>query len=358
MTKKRLNKLRDNIDSIDRRIVRLLNNRASAAMQIGKIKTKSRAETFVPAREKTILRNIVRMNHGALPSSALIAIYREIMSASLSLEKMIRVAYMGPPASFSHQATLKRFGKSVSHLACRTIDDVFESLQRKEADYGVVPVENSSEGTIASTLDQLAETEIKICAEIYQPIAHYLLAKGPRSAIKRVITNPSVFGQCRKWLRSELPQAELVTAESTTRAAEMASKDKHVAAIAGRLAADVYHLNILNADIQDVYGNMTRFLVIGNSFGNRTGDDKTSMLFAVKHQAGSLHRALGSLKKYKLNMTKIESRPSRQKAWEYLFFVDIEGHVQDKNVCGAMRDLNKHCLLLTVLGSYPKAIDS
>jgi chorismate mutase/prephenate dehydratase len=279
------------------------------------------------------------------------------MSASLALEKTIRVAYMGPQASFSHQAALRRFGKSVSYLDCRTIDDVFERVQKKEADYGVVPVENSSEGTVAVTLDQLAETDTKICAEIYQPIAHYLLAKGQRATIRRVVTNANVLGQCRKWLRSEMPRAELVAIDSTTRAAEMASRDKHVAAIAGRLAADIYHLNILNADIQDVSGNMTRFLVIGNSFGSRTGDDKTSILFAVKHQAGSLHRALGSLKKYGLNMTKIESRPSRQKAWEYLFYVDIQGHVQDKNVRNAMHDLHKHCLLLKILGAYPTAFE-
>ena len=358
MTKKRLNNLRNKIDAFDQQIVRLLNQRASAALTIGKIKNQSQSEAYVPAREKAIMNNIARANRGPLPSSALTAIYREIMSASLALEKNIRVAYMGPQASFSHQAALRRFGKSVSYLACRTIDDVFERVQRKEADYGVVPVENSSEGTIAATLDQLAENEIKICAEIYQPIAHYLLATGPRAGIRRIISNPNVLGQCRKWLRSEMPDVELVAVASTTRAAEMAAKDKHAAAIAGRLAADVYHLNILNADIQDVSGNMTHFLVIGKSFGKKTGDDKTSILFSVKHQAGSLHRALGSLKKYNLNMTKIESRPSRQKAWEYLFFVDVEGHVQDKNVRLAMRDLSKHCILLRILGAYPKALES
>lgn len=357
MITKRLHYLRNKIDAFDKQLVGLLNKRASAALQIGKIKNRSRSEAYVPAREKNIINNIIRTNRGPLPSSALTAIYREIMSASLALEKTVRVAYMGPPASFSHQAALRRFGKSVGYLLCETIDDVFERVQKKEADYGVVPVENSTEGAVTNTLDCLAETDLKICAEIYQPIAHYLLAMGPRSGIRRIISNPNVLGQCRKWLRSEMPDAELIAVASTTRAAELAAKDKHAAAIAGRLAADIYHLNILNADIQDISGNMTHFLVIGKSFGNLTGDDKTSILFAVKHQAGSLHNALGSLKKYNLNMTKIESRPSRQKAWEYLFFVDVEGHVQDKNVSCALRDLNKHCLLLTILGSYPKAID-
>lgn len=356
MTK--IHNLRKKIDDLDKTIVRLLNQRASLAATIGKVKNKSQAETYVPSREKAVMNNITKASRGPLPCSALASIYREIMSASLALEKNIRVAYMGPQASFSHQAALKRFGKSVGYLPCETIDDVFERVQRKEADYGVVPVENSTEGAVANTLDCLAETDLKICAEIYQPIAHYLLAAGPRAAIRRIISNPNVLGQCRKWLRSEIPDAELVAVASTTRAAEMAAKDKQAAAIAGRLAADVYRLNILNADIQDVSGNMTHFLVIGKSFGAKTGDDKTSILFSVKHQAGSLHRALGSLKKYNLNMTKIESRPSRQKAWEYLFFVDIEGHVQDENVRRAMRDLNKHCLILTILGSYPKALES
>lgn len=357
MKNNKISRLRGNIDAIDLQVVRLLNRRAAAAVKIGKIKTESRSEPYVPAREKKVIRNIARINRGPLPSSALIAIYREIMSASLALEKTVRVAYMGPAASFSHQAALRRFGKSVNYLACKTIDEVFERVQKREADYGVVPVENSTEGTIAATLDQLAENEIKICAELYQPIAHCLLARGPRAGIRRIVSNANVLGQCRKWLRSEMPRAELMTVDSTTCAAQIAARDKRVAAIAGRLAADVYRLNILNADIQDVSGNMTRFLVIGHSFGNRTGDDKTSILFAVKHHAGSLHSALGSLKKFGLNMTKIESRPSRQKAWEYLFFVDVEGHVHDRSVRLAMRDLNRHCLILTVLGSYPKAID-
>jgi len=353
----KIHNLRKKIDGLDKSIVRLLNQRASLAMSIGKVKNKSQAEAYVPSREKAIINNIARASRGPLSHSALCSIYREIMSASLALEKNIRVAYMGPQATFSHQAALRRFGKSVGYLPCETIDEVFERVQRKEADYGVVPVENSTEGAVTNTLDCLAETDLKICAEIYQPIAHYLLAAGPRAGIRRIISNPNVLGQCRKWLRSEMPGAELVAVASTTRAAEMAAKDKHTAAIAGKLAADAYRLNILHADIQDVSGNMTRFLVIGRTIAARTGDDKTSILFSVKHCAGSLHRALGSFRKYHLNMTKIESRPSRLKAWEYLFFVDIEGHREDASVRKALHDLDKHCLLLTFLGSYPKAIE-
>lgn len=358
MTKHALATLRNEIDSLDRKIVRFLNHRAILALKIGKLKDHSKSELYVPSREKTVINNIARTNSGPLPSSALSSIYREIMSASLALEKNISVAYLGPPATFSHQAALRRFGASVGYLPCDTVDDIFEQVQKGSADYGVVPVENSIEGAVANTLDRLPDTPLKICAEIYQPICHYLLASGARNKIRRIMSNPYVFGQCRKWLRAEMPNIDLIPVPSTARAAEIAAKDKQTAAIAGKIAAEAYHLKILHSNIQDVTGNMTRFLVIGRSFGEKTGDDKTSLLFSVQNRAGSLYRALGSLKKHKLNMTKIESRPSRLKAWEYLFFVDIEGHVAEANVRHALHDLEKNCVLLTILGSYPKALES
>lgn len=354
MKKHSLAELRAEIDRLDRNIVELLNRRANTVLSIGKFKNKSRLETYVPAREKEVIANILKANRGPLGAPALTSIYREIMSVALSLEKNVRVAYMGPPATFSHQAALRQFGTSVAYIPCDTIEDVFDLVQKDEADYGVVPVENMLEGAVSSTLDRLMNTPLKICAEIYQPVAQYLLASGKREDIRKIVSNPHVFGQCRKWLRSEMPGVDLVPATSTTRAAELAAKDKHVGAIASKLAAEMYHLKILNANIQDVGGNMTRFLVVGKSYGGRTGHDKTSILFSVKHHAGSLHQALGALKRYRLNMTKIESRPNRLKAWEYLFFVDIEGHVQDECVRRAMRDLNKHCLILTIMGSYPR----
>lgn len=357
MTSINIHKLRQGIDSIDRRLVNLLNRRAALAMRIGRYKRDAQAEIYVPAREKAIIDNISRANRGPLPRTALAAIYREIMSASLALEKETAVAYLGPCATFSHQAAISRFGASVAYRACDTIEDVFDMVQKSGADYGVVPVENSTEGAVSVTLDRLMSTSLKICAEIYQPISQCLLAVCGRSQIKRVLSHPNVFGQCRKYLRSELPAVEQVPVASTVRAAEMARKDKHAAAIAGKLAAEMYGLKILNANIQDILGNMTRFLVIGRSFGARTGDDKTSILFSVKHRAGSLYNALGAIKRRNLNMTKIESRPNRLKAWEYLFFVDIEGHAEDANVRRALEDLDRHCVLLTVLGSYPRAID-
>ncbi|MDD5482850.1 MAG: prephenate dehydratase [Kiritimatiellae bacterium] len=354
---KKISESRKQIDGLDREIVRLLNRRAELVLAIGKAKNRARAETYVPSREKAVMNNVARVNRGPLSSSSLASIYREIMSAALALEKNIKVAYLGPPATFSHQAALRRFGESVAYRPCETIDDVFDCVQREESDYGVVPVENSTEGAVASTLDRFADTPLKICAEIYQPVSHYLLASGTCNKVKRIFTHPNVFGQCRKWLREEMPQAEQIPAASTVRAAEIAARDKHAAAIAGRLAAEFYRLKILAADIQDVSGNMTRFFVIGKSPAQKTGADKTSLLFSVKHHAGSLHRALGAFRKYNLNMTRIESRPSRLKAWEYLFFVDIEGHPDDVKVRKALHELHKNCLLLTVLGAYPKAVE-
>jgi len=349
--------LRNKIDVFDRQIVRLLNQRAAIAAAIGKIKSRSKTEPYDPAREKTIIKNIAGINRGPLSHSSLAAIYREIMSASLALERNITVAYLGPQASFSHQAAIKKFGASVNYIACETIDDVFDRVQKADADYGVVPVENSTEGAVTSTFDRLTDTTLKICAEIYQPISNCLLSRGAWNSIKKILSIPIVFGQCRKWLRNEFPAAELVPAASTARAAELAARDKQAGAIAGRLAAEVYKLKVLAADIQDISGNATRFLVMGKLSTARTGDDKTSVVFSVKHRSGSLHDALGSLRKYNLNMTKIESRPNRLKAWEYLFFVDLEGHVEDPKVSKALLELDKHCLLLTILGSYPKATE-
>jgi chorismate mutase/prephenate dehydratase len=352
-----IHSLRKKIDSLDKKILRLLNQRAAIAVKIGKLKKKSKTQTYSPEREKIILKNITKSNSGPLPRSSLVAIYREIMSASLALEKNICVAYLGPQASFSHQAAMRRFGSSIAYAPCDNIDDVFETVQSGNADYGVVPIENLIEGSVTNTLDCLTATGLKVCAEICQPVSHCLMAAGPREGIKRIMSNPYVFGQCRKWLRSEMPGIELVPVPSTTRAAELAAGNRRVAAIASKLAADMYKLKILAKDIQDVRENITRFLVIGKSFGKKTGDDKTSILFSVKHRAGSLHEALGSLRKYKLNMTRIESRPSRLKAWEYLFFADIEGHIEDPGVRKALLDLEKHSQHMTVLGSYPKTME-
>jgi chorismate mutase/prephenate dehydratase len=350
-----LNELRARIDAIDGQLVELLNQRTGIALDIGHLKSRQAGEVYVPAREKEVLQRVAALNQGPLKPESLTAIYREVMSAALALEKSVKVAYLGPPSTFSHQAARGRFGGSVEYLSCETISDVFDAVEKKMADYGVVPVENSTEGAVTYTLDRLVDTPLKICAEIYLPISQCLLAAVPRERIKKLYSHPQVLGQCRQWLQREMSGVDLIPVASTARAAELAAKEDGAAALASHLAAEIYSLQILESDVQDLSGNTTRFLVMANSFGRPTGEDKTSMLFAVQHKAGALYGALESFKTFKLNMTKIESRPSRGKAWEYYFFVDVEGHIQDPAVANAIGEMAGHCVLSTVLGSYPRA---
>lgn len=351
-----LDKLRRAIDGYDRRIVELLNRRAATAGRIGQWKDSRKSDVYVPAREKQVLDHVRSLNAGPLPDDAILAIYREIMSAALALERPLNVAYFGPPSTFTHQAACRRFGAGVNYAPYDTIPDVFAAVEKGSADYGVVPVENSTEGAVTHTLDQFSATPLRICAEVYLTVTHHLLAAGPLSRIRRIYSHPVVFGQCRRWLSAELPRAELIPVSSTARAAEMAARERGAtAAIAGAMAADVYRLKIAAGNIQDFSDNATRFLVIAPRFGAATGDDKTSVLFAVRHRAGALCGALQAFKRHGLNLTRIESRPSRHKAWEYLFFVDLEGHIDDRKVKAAMTALRRHCTMLTVLGSYPKA---
>jgi chorismate mutase/prephenate dehydratase len=347
--------LRSKIDSIDTRLVKLLNERTHQALEIGKLKQKSGKGVYAPAREKAVFARVVSSNKGPLSDKSLRAIYREIMSAALSLEKKLKVAYLGPPSTFSHQAARSRFGGSVEYYSCETISDVFDSVEKETADYGVVPVENSTEGAVTFTLDRLAETSLRICAELYLPISNSLLARVPRERIKKLYSHPQVLGQCRQWLQREMSGVEIIPVASTARAAELAAQEKNAGALSSQLAAEIYGLDSLESDVQDMSGNTTRFLVVGHDQNAPSGDDKTSLLFAVQHKAGALYGALESFKKFGLNMTKIESRPSRSKRWEYYFFVDVEGHAEDARVKRAMADIARHCALITVLGSYPAA---
>lgn len=350
-----LEAIRSKIDVIDTKLVKLLNARTRLALDIGKLKQKNGKGIYAPAREKAVLARVAMMNKGPLTSKSLRAIYREVMSAALSLEKNLKVAYMGPPSTFSHQAARSRFGGSVDYLSCETISDVFESVEKQTADYGVVPVENSTEGAVTFTLDRLAETPLKICAELYLPISNCLLSKVPRERIEKLYSHPQVLGQCRQWLQREMSGVEIIPVASTARAAELASREKNAAALSSQLAAEIYGLKVLEPDVQDLSGNTTRFLVIGHDQNKPSGDDKTSLLVVVPHKAGALYGALESFKKYGLNMTKIESRPSRSKRWEYFFFVDVEGHAEDKRVKKTLSDMARHCTQITILGSYPAA---
>ncbi len=350
-----LDELRKRIDALDGDLVRLLNERTRIVLEIGQVKKSQGEEVYVPAREKTVLERVASLNEGPLPKDAMQAIYREIMSASLALEHHVVIAYLGPPATFTHQAARQRFGGSVEYSPCETIGEVFDAVEKRTSGYGVVPIENSTDGAVTHTLDEFVETPLKICAEIYLPISHSLMAAVPREQIKRLYSKPEVFGQCRRWLYENMPGVELISASSTARAAEMAAKEPDAGALASALAAELYGLQVLAQDVQDLGGNTTRFLVISKGYGKPTGHDKTSLLFAVKHKVGALYDALSAFRKYGINMTKIESRPSKTKAWEYYFFVDVEGHADDEHVQKSLAELEEHCTLMTVLGAYPKA---
>jgi chorismate mutase/prephenate dehydratase len=346
---------RNKIDQVDEKLVELLNERTRHALEIGKIKHKDGQGIYVPAREKEVLTRVARLSKGPLSKESLQAIYREIMSAALALEKSLKVAYLGPPATFSHQAARSRFGGSVEYVSCEAISDVFEAVVKGLADYGVVPVENSTEGAVTYTLDCLADTNLRICAELYLPVVQCLMARVPRERIEKLYSHPQVLGQCRQWLHREMSGVEQIPVASTARAAELAAREENAGALAGKLAAELHGLRILETDVQDRQGNTTRFAVLGHGYGKPTGDDKTSLLFATQHKVGALYGALESFKRFGLNMTKIESRPSRGKAWEYVFFADVEGHAEDPAVKQAIEDMSHHCALVTVLGSYPKA---
>ena len=348
-----LNELRNKLDEIDKKVVGLLNKRARLILKVGRIKTRDKKEIFVPEREKEIYRKIASANKGPLSNSSFEAIYREIMSSALSLEKPLKVSYLGPEATFTHLASLKKFGASIEHKSCNTITDVFTEVERLRCDYGVVPIENSVEGMVNHTLDMLIESDLKICSEILLEVSHSLLADCPLSKVKKVYSNPQVFGQCRLWLESNLPGRELVEVSSTTRAALIASGEKNSAAIASEFAGKIYKLKTIVRSIEDSSHNITRFLVIGKTMAGRTGKDKTSIMFSVRDRVGALYAMLTPFKKYNINLTKIESRPSKKKPWQYYFFVDLQGHCQDKKVVEALDSLEKECQYLKILGSYP-----
>jgi chorismate mutase/prephenate dehydratase len=348
-----LKKLRSKIDKIDKGIVGLLNSRAKVTMVITGVKNKIGKCVYSPEREREVLKRVALINKGPLNSLALEAIYREIMSCSLTLIKPLKVAYLGPQATFTHLAALKRFGSQVTYLPCESISDVFLSVERSEADFGVVPVENSIEGAVNHTLDMLVDSDLKICAQIMLDISHNLLAKCAKSSICRIYSNPQVFGQCRIWLQENLPNADYIEVASTTRAAQIAAKEKNSACIASLLAASIYKLNVIDKDIEDSMHNVTRFLVVGDTEVPKTGNDRTSIMFSIKDSVGALYEILKPFKKHKINLTKIESRPSKKKAWDYYFFVDLEGHCQDSAIKAALSELEKNSKFLKVLGSYP-----
>jgi chorismate mutase / prephenate dehydratase len=341
------------IDRLDQQIIRLLNERTERVLAIGAVKLRAHQEVYAPQRELAVLERVARMNQGPLTADSLKSIYREIMSSALALQKTLTIAYFGPPATFTHLAAIRRFGSSLNYTPLKTIADVFAEVTKGQADYGVVPVENSTEGVVTHTLDMFVDSPLKIVSQIVLPVQHCLVGRVRKSQVRRLYSHPQALAQCRTWIQSNLPQAEVIEASSTTRAAELAARHRFGAAIASALAAQLYNLEIIDRNIQDNATNATRFLVLGRQDTPPTGRDRTSLICSLRNKPGDLHEAIAPFRRYRINMTKIESRPSKRRAWEYVFFIDCDGHITNPRVAKAVAQLGEHCPFVKVLGSYP-----
>ena len=355
--KKQLAQIREEIDSLDQKVVKLLNARLTLAQQIGELKRGNRGRIYVAEREADVLRRVQAANTGPLKPAAVQAIYREIMSAALALEKPLVIAYLGPEATNTHQAALKKFGASVDYRPMQSVADVFAAVEKGEADYGVVPLENSTEGSVRDSLDLFVETPLKIVAEVQTAIDHTLISNEPMEKIKKVYSKDQALAQCRRWLQRHLPHAQLIDVDSTAFGVQRAAKEKGAAAVAPRLAAERYGVPIQAEHIQDQKNNTSRFGILGRESSGVVGggNDKTSLLVSLHHKPGALLHALQPFEKRKLNLTRIESRPSRLRPWDYIFFLDVTGHEQEPAMQSALKQLQRTCPLVKVLGSYPTA---
>jgi len=354
-----LESLREKIEQMDREIVRLLNERAAVSVEIGKSKCDAGREIYDPSREAMVYRQLAKLNDGLLPETSLRNIFREIISASRALQAPIRVAFLGPEASFSQQAALAHFGSGIIAEPKTTIPDVFDDVERgQNGEWGIVPVENSAEGSVKATLDRLISTPLSIRAEVFLRIRQCLLSGGnDTAAIRKIYSHPQALAQCQGWLRTHLPGIPLIEMDSTAGAARRVQEDKTGAAVGSRLAAGIYGLNLLAEGIEDNPANTTRFLVIGPKAGEDngiTGRDKTSLLFGTPHVPGALHRALAPFAEAGINLTRIESCPIRDRMWEYLFFADFAGHIAEEKTQECLRELRNRTASLKVMGSYPR----
>jgi chorismate mutase / prephenate dehydratase len=354
-----LSVLREKIDGIDAQILQLINQRALCALEVARTK-QAEGETgsfYRPDREAQVLRRIKEMNPGPLSAETTVQLFRELMSACLALEKPLDVAYLGPQGTFTQQAVFKHFGRAVNGVPVPTIHDIFQEVDAGHCQFGVVPVENSTEGVIAHTLDRFIDSTLQICGEVEIRVHQNLLGKMENLAeIREIVSHQQSLAQCRLWLSNNLPGIECRAVNSNAEAARLATLNPGMAAIAGQVAADFYQLNVIAKNIEDEADNTTRFLVIGRQQPASTGADKTSVMVSTGNQAGALYKVLAPCAEYAISMEHIESRPSRQGLWEYVFFIDILGHRDDPDVCKALAALQCNVHLLKILGSYPKAV--
>jgi chorismate mutase/prephenate dehydratase len=351
--------VRDEIDDLDRKIQALINERAKLAFRVRESKASARGavDLYRPEREAKVLRGVIERNEGPLSDSEMLRLFREIMSACMAQQEPLKVAFLGPEGTFTQQAVHRHFGHSVHTLSLPAIDDVFEQVQSGEADFGVVPVENSSQGIVSHTLDMFLVSDLKICGEIELRVHQNLLSQARSLAeIERVYSHEQSLSQCKNWLRTHLPAVELISVGSNSEAARRVRNTPESAAIAGRAAAEIYGIPVLSADIEDHPDNTTRFLVIGRQIFESSGHDKTTLLLSGHEGPGLLYGLLKPFQTHGVNMTRIESRPSRLGKWAYVFFVDVEGHAEDPEIAAALADLEKVSKLSRVVGSYPRAV--
>jgi chorismate mutase/prephenate dehydratase len=350
-----LPELRAAIDAVDDQLLGLLNERARLVKEVGALKTAAQQPFFVPHREQQIVERLQEANPGPFPNDALRPVFAEVISACLSLEQVLKVAFLGPEATFTHMAARGRFGLSARYVPAATIAGVFAEVDKGLADLGVVPIENSTDGVVNSTLDVMMDSELTIASEIVLPVSQCLLTRsGTLEGIQKVYSHPQALGQCRAWLSANLPKAALIEVASTALAARLAKDDPVAGAVASELAGHLYDLRVAKAKIEDEVHNVTRFLVVGKQPAARSGRDKTSLMLSVKDQPGILYKVLEPLASRGINLTRIESRPSRRRAWDYVFFVDLDGHRDDDGVAGALAALAAACEEVKVLGSYPR----
>lgn len=350
-----LDELRAKIDALDGKILECLNERANLAKEIGEIKKNEDAPFYVPEREKAVYEKMAGLNKGPLTNDGVRSIYLEIISAIRALEKEISVAFLGPRDTFSHMAALRVFGAAADYRPLPSFADIFTEVERGRIDYGVVPVESSIGGSVSETLDRFMSSNLKVINEVMIHVAQNLLANCALEDIKRVYSKDNALLQCRNWLRANLPGVELIEVSSTAEAARRAAIEPGIAAIASRLAAQTYNLNIVAERIEDMAHNFTRFLVVGRQMVRPTGDDKTSVLIALKDRPGALYHLLVPFAEASINLTRIESRPSQQKPWEYVFFIDLVGHVEEERIKNVLDTVAERAATLKILGSYPRA---
>ena len=352
-----LDGLRKKIDEIDHQLVKLLNERARVVVEIGKFKNKTDKPVYAPDREKDVFAKIIEANEGPLPNRCLVAIWRELMSGSFVLERPLRIGYLGPAGSFSHTAAMLKFGQSVEYEPLADIRSIFDEVSKGHCDLGLVPVENTMGGGVIETLDALVVSDVKVCAEVLMAIHHNLLGNCALEEVEQVYSKPEVFAQCRNWLSATFKEAKTIPVASTAKAAQLAAEEPNTAAIGSNIAAELYELRVICENIEDTTNNVTRFLVISKEDAKPTGEDKTALVFSTADKPGALSDVLDVFKQYGINMTKVESRPSRKKQWEYYFFVDILGHKTEKHIREGLGESRKHCLQLSILGSFPRATE-